>query len=165
LLGSVSGCLFRLLPGSAWARLMGAGCWPGGGSAESLAPGCRAAGSASFLFAVLTPGCCWVTGTSHGHQCNLHFPILVPAPLPLVPQGMEQYSRECDQPEFKAAIAEVERYRSGGECSTVLTAQCCGHGSAWGSSGSPAVHGWSLAGCFALGGQPVSVMPPVIGWL
>ncbi|KAI3433933.1 hypothetical protein D9Q98_003735 [Chlorella vulgaris] len=35
-------------------------------------------------------------------------------------EGMEQYSRECDQPEFKAAIAEVERYRSGGRLPDVF---------------------------------------------
>lgn len=47
---------------------------------------------------------------------SLRQALLPPAPcLPAWLQGLEQFSRECDQPEFKAAIAEVERYRAGGE--------------------------------------------------
>lgn len=50
-----------------------------------------------------------------------HFPgeLLEPSTRSVgAPQGLEQFSRECDQADFRSAIAEVERYRAGGERGT-----------------------------------------------
>lgn len=57
-----------------------------------------------------------------------------PAGLPIILQGFEQFSRECDQSSFKAAIEEVQIYKAtgGGGC----------------RSRPPASMRWSVNGCW-----------------